>query len=640
MATRRLGFVRSWRGRGLLTVCVCAAVLAPAGHAAGRDDTAWLQARLDAGGTLELPRLPGGACYRTRGLWISRDDTTIASPDGACVVALGLGEKRLTDGPTPGRADAAFFVSNSSVFKPLPVRVSIRGVHVIVPARTRMAGITVLGHEVTVDHVVVSGEPSADVVVGSALGGAAERVSILDSQLSGAVDDVVSAFGVIDLRLVGNTLMGGRRSDKGRPAAGLHLRPSSRGQPTLNVQATGNTITRNAGEGVLLGLRAPNGLPVVATGISITGNRITRNGGAAIRLVGGQRDDHGTVALEGNVLSGNGGGIVRVRAADPPTPPGRWQPSAAILARAGIDDTSWLQARLDAGGGTIFLPALPNGRCYATRGLWVWHDDTHVESDGACIVALGPGPVRLRSTDGDPIASTAVFYVNRAPIRGRLLSPAPTDVTIGDLAIDVPAHLGMYGVFVAGHDVTLSRLTISGDPIDDVNIGGRANGTGFVNDVSVVDSTLQGAQRNGISATGVIGLDVERNTIAGVQDTPGQPGAGIDVEPDDRAMPTLDVAIRNNMIRDNAGPGVLVSLQPNTGPSILASGIEISGNTILRNATRPLSYTRAGIAIVGGEEDGAGTLLLKDNTLDANGGSPILIEGSRLVVTQTGNSVR
>ena len=30
------------------------------------------------------------------------------------------------------------------------------------------------------------------------------------------------------------------------------------------------------------------------------------------------------------------------------------------------DDTAWLQARLDAGGGRIFLPKLPNGGCYAT----------------------------------------------------------------------------------------------------------------------------------------------------------------------------------------------------------------------------------------------------------------------------------
>src|SRR5207248_6052162 len=61
---------------------------------------------------------------------------------------------------------------------------------------------------------------------------------------------------------------------------------------------------------------------------------------------------------------------------------------APSAAGDGRDDTSWLQARLDSGGGTIFLPSLPNGECYATRGLWVTHDDTTITSDGACITAL------------------------------------------------------------------------------------------------------------------------------------------------------------------------------------------------------------------------------------------------------------
>ena len=71
-----------------------AALLGLASSAAGglRDDTPWLQAKVDAGGAIFLPRLPEGQCYATRGLWVSRDDTTITS-DGACIVALGAGDK-------------------------------------------------------------------------------------------------------------------------------------------------------------------------------------------------------------------------------------------------------------------------------------------------------------------------------------------------------------------------------------------------------------------------------------------------------------------------------------------------------------------------------------------------------------------
>ena len=70
---------------------LCAVLLGlgtPAG-AAVRDDTDLLQAKVDAGGAIFLPKLPNGACYRSRGLWLSNDDTTISS-DGACIVPLGF----------------------------------------------------------------------------------------------------------------------------------------------------------------------------------------------------------------------------------------------------------------------------------------------------------------------------------------------------------------------------------------------------------------------------------------------------------------------------------------------------------------------------------------------------------------------
>src|SRR5205085_8790150 len=74
------------------------------------------------------------------------------------------------------------------------------------------------------------------------------------------------------------------------------------------------------------------------------------------------------------------------------------------------DDTAWLQQRLDAGGGKVFLPKLAGGACYRTRGLWVSRDGTQITSNGACVVALGAGAVRLESQDGDPIAADAIFF--------------------------------------------------------------------------------------------------------------------------------------------------------------------------------------------------------------------------------------
>jgi Right handed beta helix region len=605
--------------------------LGPPAHAAGRDDTAALQAELDAGGAVFIPRLPDSACYATRGLWLSRDDTAISS-DGACIVALGPGPARLD--PTarhPHFANAVFFVNHSTIRAPVPARIAISGVHITVPASTRMHGITVIGHEVTLSGVVIDGAPLTDVTIGSGVvgaGGMTARIAITDSTFTGGQRDVLSIFGPVDLRVERNTVARGLRN-------GIHIRSADRGQPVLDAHVVGNTIRDNAGPGVFLDLDPANGQPLLASGIDVGGNRILRNARTAaaklragIVLAGSVQ-----VSLEDNVFRGNRGRAVLRRAgravAKAPT-------TRSVAPASTGDDTAWLQTRLDRGGGTIFLPKLPGDACYQSRGLWVSHDHTTIDSDGACIVALGLGPIRLHSPDGDPIAADAVFFVNRSDPK----RPAPVDVTISNLQIVVPAGPSMYGVAVFGHRVTLSHLDVEGAPKDDVTISGRANGNSYSGDIAVLDSTLSGAARNAISVTGVIGLRIERNTIEGVRDSPpGQPAAGVDIEPDTRDRPALDIHIVGNTIRDNAGPGILLELSPNEGPAIEASNLEIAGNTILRNALAPTPPKRAGIVLAGGQDGGGGTLLLRDNVIRDNGGPPILETHLQLVVEASGNDV-
>ena len=631
--------------RGLWAAAACAAsVLGPASSAGGaiRDDSAWLQAKLDAGGAVFLPRLPDGKCYATRGLWVSRDDTTVTS-DGACIVALGPGEGRIPRGDgTFVTASAVFFVDHSDLRKPLPVRIAISGLHITVPAGKRMHGISVLGHEVTLTSLTIDGSPLTDVRIGAGTkgsGGMSGRIAVTDSTLSGGLRDVVSVFGPVGLRVEGNVLSGAR----GKTAAGLHIRAADRGQPTLDVHVTGNKVAANSGPGIFLDLAPANGLPVLASGIEIARNEIIGNAREApkvrrggVVLAGGQSDGKGQIVVRENVFRGNRGpDLLRrkgppanIKAGPRSVPP----PSTAPVR----DDTAWLQARLDRAGGTIFLPKLPNGECYATRGLWVSRDGTTITSDGACIVSLGLGPVRLHSIDGDPIAASAVFFVNRSTPS----KPAPVRISISNLRIVVPEGQSMYGVAVFGHQITLSHLDIGGSPKDDVTISGRGNGNSYAGSISIIDSTLSGASRNAVSATAVIGLRIERNTIVGVRDSPpGQPAAGIDVEPDDRGQPALDVRIVGNTILDNAGPGILLELEPNDGPAVVATALEISGNTILRNSAKRTPPKRGGIVLAGGQDGGQGTLVLRDNVIRGNGGPGILESRLRLLVDSAGNDV-
>lgn len=592
------------RGRGLVAALAAVSCLVVGSHAgaATRDDTDVLQAKLDAGGSVFLPKLPGGRCYATRGLWVSRDDTTITS-DGACIVALGFGPARLD--PTaakPHYANALFYINHSDVRAPVPARISISGLHLQVPKKVRMHGIAIVGHEVTLSGLTIGGSPLNDVRMGFGAigsGGPTVRISLTESTLSGAQRDAVLAYGPVGVRIEGNAVTRAR-------GAGVHLLAADRGQPVLDTHVVGNTITGSRGAGVFVDLAPPNGPVLLAKDIDVSGNRLLRNrGGAVVRRLARA---HGKPRLFRSVAPVSTG-----------------------------HDTAWLQRQLDRGGGTIFLPKLPGGACYATRGLWVSHDHTTITSDGACIVALGLGPIRLRSTDGDPIASDAVFFVNRSGPK----QPAPVDVTISNLRIVVPEGIpAMYGVAVFGHRVTLSHLDIGGVPKDDITISGRANGNSYAGDIAVLDSTLSGAARNAISVTGAIGLRIERNTIQGVRDSPpGQPAAGIDVEPDTRDRPASDLHIVGNTIQDNAGPGILLELEPNEGPAVLATGIEITGNTIVRNALKPSPPKRAGIVLAGGQDGGAGTLLLKDNVVRGNGGPGILEAHFKLQLAASGNDI-
>jgi hypothetical protein len=663
----------------LAALIATALAAASPGHAASRDDTAWLQAKLDAGGNVVLPRLPNGECYRTRGLWVSHDDTSISS-DGACLVATGRGEARIKDAAgIPIHANAVFYVNHSDIYKPLPVRISISGVRIVVPPKkalhgVELDGVSVGGHEVTLDHVTIGGAPKFDVEVGGGKPGSAgmtERIAIRDCAFSGGTRDVLSAFGAVDL-LVERTTLADARAQRGYSNAGLHIGSADRGQPALAIRAKDNRIVGNAGPGILVDLDPANGAPVVASSLELSGNQVLGNARSApavrragIVLVGGQDDATGDLLLANNVvhgnrgpgvlgrnlrlvvhssgndLSGNRGGDARgLSNVGPvgPASPGNDAPAAAPAFAGGArDDTAWLQSRLDQGGGTVFLPRLPNGECYRTHGLWVSRDDTTITSDGACIVSLGPGPVRLHSIDGDPIASNGVFFVNRSDPK----QPAPVRVSISNLRIVVPAGGDeMYGIAVFGHHVTLSGLDISGSPKDDVLIGARANGNGYVTRVSVLDCTLSGAMRNAISAFGVMDLQIERNTIRDVRDSPpGQPAAGIDVEPDERSQPTLGLRIADNTIVDNAGPGILLSLESNSGPAVIATDMAIVGNRVERNSRRKTPPTLAGVAITGGQDDGAGTLALKNNIIKDNGGPGILMRALKLIVDASGNDL-
>jgi Right handed beta helix region len=224
-------------------------------------------------------------------------------------------------------------------------------------------------------------------------------------------------------------------------------------------------------------------------------------------------------------------------------------------------------------------------------------DGTKIVSDGACIVALGPGPVRLQSDDGNPIPADAVFFVNRSSD----VNAAPNGVTISGLRIVVPRSASMFGIEIYANGVTVEGVRVEGDPIDSLLVGGRANGQGYSSNVSIHDSSFTGGTRNVVSVTAVRGLTIENCLLTGADDTNylpeighayGNPAAGIDIEPNTPADPIVGVRILDNQIRGNAGPGILVALQaePAEPPSV-----EIDGNHVTGNDLKPTPPVHGGI---------------------------------------------
>ncbi len=305
------------------------------------------------------------------------------------------------------------------------------------------------------------------------------------------------------------------------------------------------------------------------------------------------------------------------------------------------DDTAWLQALLDAGD-LIYLPQLPNSECYQTHGLWVSNDDTQIVSNGACIVSLGPGPVRLVSNDGDPITADSVFFINRSD----RLAPAPDHITIRGLKIVVPASARTSGISIFGHDVTISYVTVTGAPVDDILVGERANGDGYTSRVKIDHCRLEGGGRNVVSAVAFLNLRIEHSTLAGASNgyrgapvEGGNPSAGIDVEPNKRGNLMLGLVVAHNVIRDNAGPGILFALVSSTGLPLNSDRFSVVGNKILRNGKSDRAE-HGGIVFYGGQADGRGRATVSGNVISGNRGAALVGWKMTMTVDAHDNDLR
>jgi hypothetical protein len=282
---------------------------------------------------MTLNALPGGACYRTRGLWVSHDSTTITTPDGACIEYLGQSsDARLHSGDgDPIYANAIFFVNRSSTTSATPQNITISNLRLVVPAGTADAqnvnyGILVAGNNVTVDNVSIEGAPlDAIQVTGRANGSScscATQVSITKTTVSAGRRNGVSIVSGISVTLDSNVIQGAGNqsllgaaavSDTG-PWAGIDVEPDLSFEPIKSLTIKKNAIRDNGGAGVLLALDLNGTLPTVADEIVLDSNTITGNGRSSgpflqggVCLQGGQAGGQGHLSVTANQITNNTG---------------------------------------------------------------------------------------------------------------------------------------------------------------------------------------------------------------------------------------------------------------------------------------------------------------------------------------------
>ena len=278
-----------------------------------------MQRQLDKGGKITLNALAGGACYQTRGLWVSKDSTTITSPNGACIQYLGRSnDARLKSGDGDLiYANAVFFVNRSSMTSATPQHIAISNLRLIVPNGTADEygvnfGVLVAGSDVTVDQLAIEGAPlDAIQVTGRANGSSctcASQVAITNTRVSAGRRNGISIVSGIGVTLDSNVIQGAGNqtllagasvADTGQ-WAGIDIEPDLSFMPIKDVTVKRNTISNNGGAGVLLALDLNGTLPDTADQIVFDANTITSNGFGSGSFL------HGGVCLQGGQAGGNG----------------------------------------------------------------------------------------------------------------------------------------------------------------------------------------------------------------------------------------------------------------------------------------------------------------------------------------------
>jgi len=134
--------------------------------------------------------------------------------------------------------------------------------------------------------------------------------------------------------------------------------------------------------------------------------------------------------------------------------------------------------------------------------------------------------------------------------------------------------------------------------------------------ISIRGCEFRACHRNGISVIDADDVEIVRNTF---RDIVGEPGAGVDIEPDFPQQHGNRIEVRENIVED-CSRGLSISLQFGGPQSANSQGEKFIGNTIMR------TLAGFGILVLGSE---SGALVWGNAILDPAGHGVEIISSSR-----------
>ena len=238
------------------------------------------------------------------------------------------------------------------------------------------------------------------------------------------------------------------------------------------------------------------------------------------------------------------------------------------------DATSALQAAINTGN-NVFVPNLGTP-WYVTPITLTQSNQEILFQSGAVVAAkpgafLGAGDALFTATDCTNVSM--VGYGATLTMQKNDYTQPPYSPGQWRSAID------LYGV----SNFAVQGLSITNTGGDGVFVSNDHASTPSQN-VTIKDTFINNAYRNGISVISVNGLLIDNSVIVSTSGS-GLPQAGIDFEPDYSYETISNFTVRNTILNANAGPGIQFYLEAAVSGSVGTATGTIENVTIVGNGT-------------------------------------------------------